>query len=241
MDTSHNRQADRGKGPSALFPTALPGPCGQRSPSALLPTMCLRQSLLIGIPAGIITVPYFTNADDAMPLIGALLLPLAILHVLFRLRTTRRQVRNLDDVPAHQICGNHVDEFSRGGGVCDGQRRPSPSPCSSPWARSRRSFRPCASAPCRNICSPNELVRGNGLCNGGLVHIHLAWICSRRFSDHSRGRPISRSASVSDQRFAHRLVIGALMTPHVAGANDPSLKLSFNGFEQTVKMFRHRA
>ena len=38
----------------------------------------LRQALLIGIPAGVITVPFFANPDNAIPYIGALL-PIAIL------------------------------------------------------------------------------------------------------------------------------------------------------------------
>jgi len=192
----------------------------------------LRQSLLIGIPAGIITVPYFANADDAIPLIGALL-PAAILvfssvsgqladkfetSMMFR-RTKCAEILLMSAAAAAFATGS--------GGLAIAML----------FAMGAQSafFSPVRVGAMPKYLRTDELVRGNALCNAGLfTFILLGYVVGGFLIIQENGRYAVGAVLIGASLAGFS---GAVMTPFAA-ANDPNLKLSFNGFSQTVKMFR---
>ena len=125
----------------------------------------LRQALLIGIPAGIIAVPFFNNADNAIPYIGALL-PIAILifssvsgqiadkyetSMMFR-RTKFAEIILMTIAALAFITGQGALAIAM------------------LFAMGAQSafFAPVRVSAMPKYLETDELVRGNGLCNAGL-------------------------------------------------------------------------
>lgn len=192
----------------------------------------LRQSLLIGVPAGVITVPFFTDADDAMPFIGALL-PAAILIFssisgqLADKYETSMMFRRTKFVEI-LLMGTAALAFASGqGGLAIAML----------FGMGAQSafFSPVRVGAMPKYLYTNELVRGNGLCNAGLfTFILLGYVVGGYLIVQNGGRMAVGAVLVSASLIGW---LGALNTPFAA-ANDPSLKLNFNGFVQTVRMFR---
>ncbi len=193
----------------------------------------LRQALLIGIPAGLISVPFFPDPDDAIPLIGALL-PAAILlfssvsgqladkyetSMMFRRTKTAELVLMLTAGAA----------FAFGwGGLAIAML----------FAMGAQSafFSPVRVAAMPKYLAMDELVRGNGLCNAGLfTFILLGYLFGGVLIAAPGGGALVGATLVGASAAG---LAAAWFAPHAA-ANAPDLKLSFNGFEQTALMFRH--
>lgn len=192
----------------------------------------LRQALLIGIPAGVITVPFFADADDAMPFIGALL-PLAILifssisgqladkyetSMMFR-RTKFAEILLMTTAALSFASGK--------GGLAIAML----------FAMGAQSafFSPVRVGAMPKYLDTNELVRGNGLCNAGLFTFILLGYVVGGFLIVQENGPLAVGAVLVGAAFVGWLA--ALNTPF-ATANDPALKMNFNGFVQTLRMFR---
>lgn len=193
----------------------------------------LRQALLIGIPAGVISVPFFSRPDDAIPVIGTLL-PAAILifssvsgqladkyetSLMFRRTKTAELVLMLTAGAA----------FAFGwGGLAIAML----------FAMGAQSafFSPVRISAMPKYLDVDELVRGNGLCNAGLFgFILLGYLVGGSLIVLPNGGAIVGAVLVLASSIG---LSAALLAPHAA-ANAPDLKLSFNGFEQTWKMFRY--
>lgn len=192
----------------------------------------LRQSLLIGVSAGVISVPDFVNSDNAIPLIGTLL-PAAILiftsisgqfadkyetSLMFR-RTKLAEVILMSAAALAFVFGN--------GGFA----------IAALFAMGAQSafFSPVRTGAMPKYLQANELVRGNALCNGGLFTFILLGYGVGGFLIVQENGLIAVAAVL----VAAAIVgyIGAANTPQV-GANEPSLKLSVNGFTQIAKIFK---
>ncbi|WDI32088.1 hypothetical protein PUV54_02645 [Hyphococcus flavus] len=192
----------------------------------------LRQALLIGIPAGIITTPFFTDADNALPFIGALL-PLAILifssvsgqladkyETAFMFRRTKFAELLLMLTAAIA--------FASGIGWLA---------IAMLFAMGAQSafFSPVRVGAMPKYLKPNELVRGNGLCNAGLfTFILLGYMAGGALIVQEGGGFMVGAVLISAASIGF---LAALRTPKAA-ANAPDLKLSFNGVTQTVRMFK---
>jgi len=193
----------------------------------------LRQSLLIGIPAGVISVPYFTNADNAIPYIGALL-PIAILIFssvsgqLADKYETSMMFRRTKFVEIILMSVAAIAFISGQGALAIAML----------FAMGAQSafFSPVRVSAMPKYLKPDELVRGNGLCNAGLFTFILMGYVVGGFliiQDHG-GIAVGAvlvSAAVGGW-------LASMQTPYAA-ANDPTLKISFNGFAQTITMFRY--
>ena len=191
----------------------------------------LRQALLIGIPAGLISVPFFSSPDHAIPLIGALL-PAGLLifssisgqladkyetAMMFR-RTKFAEIILMSIAAIAFITGAGwlaiIMLFAMG-------------------AQSAF-FSPVRVAAMPKYLHTDELIRGNGLCNAGLfTFILLGYAVGGYFIVQENG----------DLQVGILLVLAALggwsvvlFTPKAA-PNDPALKLSFNPIGQTAAMF----
>lgn len=190
----------------------------------------LRQALLIGIPAGLINVPYFTDADNAIPYIGALL-PLAILlfssvsgQLADKYETSMmfRRTKFMEII----LMSVAALAFATGAGLLA---------IAMLFAMGAQSafFSPVRVGAMPKYLHTDELVRGNGLCNAGLFTFILLGYTAGGFL-------ITKSGGAVGVALVTAALIGwlaALRTPYAA-ANDPALKLSFNGFIQTASMFR---
>ncbi len=193
----------------------------------------LRQSLLIGIPAGVIAVPYFTNPDNAIPYIGALL-PVAILifssvsgqladkyetSMMFR-RTKFAEIILMSVAALAFISGQGALAIAM------------------LFAMGAQSafFSPVRVSAMPKYLKPEELVRGNGLCNAGLfTFILMGYVVGGFLIIQDYGGVAVGAVLISAALGGW---LASLRTPYAA-ANDPALKISFNGFAQTVAMFRH--
>ncbi|PQA87313.1 hypothetical protein CW354_12840 [Marinicaulis flavus] len=193
----------------------------------------LRQALLIGIPAGVISVPFFPDPDDAIPLIGALL-PAAILifssvsgqladkyetSLMFRRTKTTELVLMLTAGAA----------FAFGwGGLAIAML----------FAMGAQSafFSPVRVAAMPKYLAMDELVRGNGFCNAGVfTFILLGYVFGGTLIAAPGGGALVGATLV----LASLTGLAAAWFAPYAAANAPDLKLSFNGFKQTALMFRH--
>ena len=192
----------------------------------------LRQALLIGIPANLISVPFFDDPDNAIPYIGALL-PLAILlfssisgqladkyetSMMFR-RTKFTEIILMSVAALAFATGNGmlavVMLFAMG-------------------AQSAF-FSPVRVSAMPKYLETDELLRGNGLCNAGLfTFILLGYTAGGLLIIQQNGGLFVGIALVIAATVGW---LAALKAPFAA-ANSPSLKLSFNGPAQTVAMFR---
>lgn len=192
----------------------------------------LRQALLIGIPAGIISVPFFSNADNAIPYIGALL-PLAILlfssvsgQLADKYETSMmfRRTKFMEIV----LMSVAALAFAFGNGMLA---------IAMLFAMGAQSafFSPVRVGAMPKYLDTDELVRGNGLCNAGLfTFILLGYTVGSVLIVRENGGGAVGVALVGAALIGW---IASLNTPFAA-ANDPELKLSFNGAAQTVSMFR---
>ncbi len=192
----------------------------------------LRQALLIGVPAGLINVPFFADADNAIPYIGALL-PLAILlfssvsgqladkyetSMMFR-RTKFMEVVLMSVAALAFAFGNGMLAIAM------------------LFAMGAQSafFSPVRVGAMPKYLYTDELVRGNGLCNAGLfTFILLGYTAGGLLIIQENG---GRAVGVALVASACIGWLASLRTPFSA-ANDPALKLNFNGAAQTVAMFR---
>lgn len=191
----------------------------------------LRQALLIGIPAGIIQVPFFEDADNSIPYIGALL-PMAIL--LFSSFTGQLADKYETSLMFRRtkftellLMGIAALAFSFGNGALA---------IAMLFAMGAQSafFSPVRVGAMPKYLEPNELVRGNGLCNAGLfTFILLGYVVGGVLITLENGGVIVGAALVSAAFIGW---LASLQTPHAA-ANDPELKLNFNIASQTVRMF----
>lgn len=192
----------------------------------------LRQALLIGIPAGVIAVPAFSNPDDAIPLIGVLL-PSAILifssvsgqladkyetSMMFR-RTKLAELLLMLTAGA---------AFAFGWGVLA---------IAMLFAMGAQSafFSPVRVSAMPKYLAVDELVRGNGLCNAGLFSfILLGYLFGGSLIVMPAGGVMVGATLVA----ASSIGLAAAWRAPYAAPNAPDLKLSFNGFAQTAFMFR---
>lgn len=192
----------------------------------------LRQALLIGIPAGVIQVPFFSRPDDAIPFIGTLL-PAAIMifssvsgqladkyetSLMFR-RTKLTELA---------LMTTAAMAFALGwGGLAIAML----------FAMGAQSafFSPVRVAAMPKYLATDELVRGNGLCNAGLYSfILLGYLFGALLIVLPHGGALVGATLVTASSIG---LIAAWRAPYAA-ANAPDLKLSLNGFEQTAFMFR---
>ena len=193
----------------------------------------LRQALLIGIPAGIIQVPFFTSADDAMPFIGALL-PMAILiftplsgQLADKYETSMMFRRTKFTELMLMIAA--ASAFLSGAGWLA---------VAMLFAMGAQSafFSPVRVSAMPKYLAMNELVRGNAMCNAGLFgFILLGYMAggvmiTRENGGAWVGATLIPAASVG--------FLAALRAPYAA-ANAPDIKLSANGFTQMLAMFRY--
>lgn len=182
----------------------------------------LRQALLIGISFGIISVPGFGNSDDAIPIIG-ILLPLGILtfspiagQLADKLETSL-MLRRTKAVEIILMVFAAV-AFMSGNG---------PAAIATLFAMGVQSafFSPTRTAALPKYLTPDELLRGNALCNAGLfTFILLGYGVGGYLIALPNGPNIVGFALVSASFFGW---LASLRAPF-AEANDPSLKISFN-------------
>ncbi len=192
----------------------------------------LRQALLIGIPAGVVAVPFFANPDDAIPYIGAIL-PVAILlfssisgqladkyETSFMFRRTKFAEIVLMTVAAFAFASGR-------GGIAIAML----------FAMGAQSafFSPVRVAAMPKYLKPDELLRGNGLCNAGLFTFILLGYVVGGFLIIQQNGGAKVGVVLIAAAIAGWLVI--LRAPFAA-ANAPDLKFNFNGVTQTVNMFR---
>lgn len=192
----------------------------------------LRQALLIGIPAGVISTPFFSNADNALPFIGTLL-PLAILIFssvsgqLADKYETSAMFRRTKFAELILMC---VAAFAFMSGI--GWLS-----VSMLFAMGAQSafFSPVRVGAMPKYLAPNELVRGNGLCNAGLfTFILLGYMAGGALIVMEKGGAMVGAVLIGASTIGF---LAALQTPFAA-ANEPGLRLNFNGLSQTVRMFR---
>lgn len=190
----------------------------------------LRQSLLIGVPFGVIAAPNFGKPDNAMPLIGGLL-PLAIMlfspiagqladkyetSMMFRRTKLVEIVLMLTTAAA----------FATGAGTLAILML---------FAMGAQSafFSPVRTSAMPKYLAPDELVRGNALCNAGLYSFILfGYMVGGALITRPDGRYIVGAVLIAASTVGW---LAALRTLR-AGANDPGLKIDFNWFAQTARM-----
>ncbi len=192
----------------------------------------LRQALLIGIPAGVISVPIFSSADDVVPLIGTLL-PAAILifssvsgQLADKYETSMMFRRTKLSELALMLTAGAA--FAFGWGIVA---------IAMLFAMGAQSafFSPVRVSAMPKYLAVDELVRGNGLCNAGLFgFILLGYLFGGSLIVLPGGGVMVGATLVT----ASSIGLAAAWRAPYAAANSPSLKLSFNGFAQTAFMFR---
>ncbi|MEX6632090.1 MFS transporter [Hyphococcus lacteus] len=193
----------------------------------------LRQALLIGIPAGVIAVPFFSDSDNAIPFIGALL-PIAILIFSsvsgqladkFETSLMFRRTKFIELL----LMTSAAIAFASGTGWLA---------IAMLFAMGAQSafFSPVRVSAMPKYLAPDELVRGNGLCNAGLfTFILVGYMVGGSLIVLENGGAMVGVVLISASSIGF---FAATRTPWAA-ANAPELKISFNGFTQTISMFRH--
>ncbi|WP_411819753.1 hypothetical protein ABFZ85_13550 [Hyphococcus formosus] len=193
----------------------------------------LRQALLIGIPAGVIAVPFFSDSDNAIPFIGALL-PMAILifsSVSGQLADkfeTSLMFRRTKFVELLLMSAAAIAFASGIGWLAIAML----------FAMGAQSafFSPVRVSAMPKYLAPDELVRGNGMCNAGLFSfILVGYMVGGSLIVMENGGAMVGVALVSASSIGF---FAATRTPWAA-ANAPDLKISFNGVTQTISMFQH--
>lgn len=190
----------------------------------------LRQSLLIGIPYGVITAPSFGKPDNAMPFIGALL-PLAIMlftplsgqladkyetSMMFR-RTKFMELLLMFVAAAAFLSGAGILAilmlFAMG-------------------AQSAF-FSPVRTGAMPKYLEVDELVRGNGLCNAGLYSfILMGYMVGGSLIVRHDGTLLVGAVLIASSTIGWLASLRTLR----AAANDPLLKISFNLPAQIARM-----
>ncbi len=192
----------------------------------------LRQALLIGIPAGVISAPLFANPDDAIPVIGTLL-PLAILifssisgQLADKYETSMMFRRTKSTELVLMVTAGAAFIFGWGALAI-----------AMLFAMGAQSafFSPVRVSAMPKYLAANELVRGNGLCNAGLFSfILLGYLAGGVMIVQPQGGVMVGATLIGAASVG---LAAAFLTPYAA-ANAPDLRLSANGFAQTVFMFR---
>ncbi len=192
----------------------------------------LRQALLIGIPAGIITAPFFDDADNALPFIGALL-PISILifsSVSGQLADKYETSMMFRRTKLSEVILMAIAAIAFAGGIG--------------WlsiamlfAMGAQSafFSPVRVGAMPKYLAANELVRGNGLCNAGLfTFILLGYMAGSVLIIQERGGAMVGGVLIGASLTGF---LASLRAPFAA-ANSPELRLSINAPAQTAAMFR---
>lgn len=190
----------------------------------------LRQSLLIGVPYGVIAAPNFGRPDNAIPLVGALL-PFAIMlfsplsgqfadkyetSMMFR-RTKFVEVVLMIVAAA---------AFMSGAGVLA---------IAMLFAMGAQSafFSPVRTSAMPKYLAVDELVRGNGLCNAGLYSfILIGYMVGGSLIVRHDGRMLVGMVLVMASTIGWLASLRTLR----AAANDPDLKIDFNWPAQVARM-----
>lgn len=190
----------------------------------------LRQSLLIGIPYGVIAAPNFGKPDNAVPLIGALL-PLAIMlfsplsgQLADKYETSMmfRRTKFVEILLMLITAG----AFLTGAGSLAILML---------FAMGAQSafFSPVRTSAMPKYLAADELVRGNGLCNAGLYSfILIGYMVGGSLIVREDGRMLVGIVLVSASTIGW---LAALRTLR-AGANDPDLRIDLNWFAQIARM-----
>lgn len=193
----------------------------------------LRQALLIGIPAGVIAVPFFDDPDNAIPYIGALL-PLAILlfsSISGQLADKYETSMMFRRTKATEILLMSLAALAFASGVGG-------LAIAMLFAMGAQSafFSPVRVSAMPKYLQADELVRGNGLCNAGLfTFILLGYGVGGYLIIQERGALMVGVVLVLAAFFGWLAVLRA----PAAGANAPGLRLDFNALSQTLAMFRY--
>ena len=192
----------------------------------------LRQALLIGIPFGIISVPLFTNPDDAIPVIGALL-PAAIMifsSVSGQLADKYETSMMFRRTKFSEIILMTISAFAfaSGAGLLAILTLFLMGAQSAFYAPVRVGAMP-------KYLETNELVRGNGLCNAGLFTFILLGYGVGGFLIVQESGGAKVGVTLVLVAFAGWL---ASLRAQTRPANAPDLKLNFNPFGQTYRMFK---
>lgn len=190
----------------------------------------LRQSLLIGVPYGVIPAPNFGKPDNAIPFIGALL-PFAIMlfsplsgqfadkyetSMMFR-RTKFVEIVLMIVAAAAFVSGAGVLAIAM------------------LFAMGAQSafFSPVRTSAMPKYLAIDELVRGNGLCNAGLyTFILIGYMVGGSLIVREDGHILVGVVLVSASTIGW---LAALRTLRAA-ANDPGLRIDFNWFAQVARM-----
>ena len=193
----------------------------------------LRQALLIGIPAGIISVPLFSRPDDAIPVIGTLL-PAAILIF----SSVSGQLADKYET-SMMFRRTKFAEFllmlTAGAAFAFGWGALAIAMLFAMGAQSAF-FSPVRVSAMPKYLAMDELVRGNGLCNAGLfTFILLGYLAGGSMIVLENGGAMVGATLVAAASVG---LLAACLTPFAA-ANAPDLRLSVNGFQQAYLMFRH--
>ena len=190
----------------------------------------LRQALLIGISYGVIAAPMFGRADNAIPLIGALL-PLAIMLFtplsgqLADKYETSMMFRRTKFVEVILMLIAAVAFIFEIGGLAIVML----------FAMGAQSafFSPVRTGAMPKYLAVDELIRGNGLCNAGLYSFILVGYMVGGALITTEGGGLKVAAVL-----VAASTVGWLASLRTlrAGANDPDLKISFNWFAQIARM-----
>jgi MFS family permease len=192
----------------------------------------LRQALLIGVSFGVIKTPGFENGDNSIPFIGALL-PFAIMifssisgQLADKYETSLMFRRTkLAEVMMMLLA---AFAFSSGNGLLATMML---------FGMGAQSafFSPVRVGAMPKYLQPDELVRGNGMCNAGLFTcILLGYAVGGYLIVQDNGGMLVGIVLVS----ASLLGFSASVQTPFAAANAPDLKLNFNVATQTLRMFR---
>ncbi len=190
----------------------------------------LRQSLLIGIPYGVIAAPNFGRPDNAVPLIGALL-PLAIMLFsplsgqLADKYETSMMFRRTKFVEIILMLITAAAFLTGAGSLAILML----------FAMGAQSafFSPVRTSAMPKYLAADELVRGNGLCNAGLYSfILIGYLVGGSLIVREDGRVLVGIILVSASTIGW---LAALRTLR-AGANDPDLRIDLNWLAQIARM-----
>lgn len=190
----------------------------------------LRQSLLIGIPYGVIAAPNFGRPDNAVPLIGALL-PLAIMLFsplsgqLADKYETSMMFRRTKFVEIILMLITAAALLTGAGSLAILML----------FAMGAQSafFSPVRTSAMPKYLAADELVRGNGLCNAGLYSfILIGYMVGGSLIVREDGRALVGIILVSASTVGW---LAALRTLR-AGANDPDLRIDLNWIAQIARM-----
>lgn len=192
----------------------------------------LRQSLLIGVPYGVIDAPAFGNSDNAMPFIGALL-PIAIMlfsplsgQLADKYETSMmfRRTKFVEII----LMLTAAAAFVSGAGILA---------IAMLFAMGAQSafFSPVRTSAMPKYLATDELVRGNGLCNAGLYSfILLGYMVGGALIVREDGKAFVGVVLVSASTIGWLASLKTLR----AAANDPDLRIDLNWFAQIGRMAR---